>query len=106
VGEVREVDLVEDLAVGRRIGRSRIRLVALLVGVGEPAKRARVPGGVDRGVDNAVAEVEVPLRVGIEVREDRAEEAKDERDRRQEEERGEVGPFEPKSLVEAPADGF
>jgi len=91
VGEVGEVDLVEDLAVGGRIGLRRARPIASLVGVGEPTEGARSAPGVDRGVDDAVAEVEVALGMRVEVGEERAEEAEDERDQRQRGQRDEVG---------------
>jgi hypothetical protein len=96
VREVGEVDLVEDLAVGRRKGLCRASPVAALEGVGEAAQRPRRALGVDRRVDDAVGEVEVALRVGVEqVREERAEEAEDEGDQRQREQRVEVGPIQP-----------
>jgi len=91
VGEDGEVDLVEDLAVGRRQGRTRLRSVAALIGIGEAAERPRRALRVNRRVDDAVGEVEMVLRVGVEVGEERAEEAQDEGDQRQRDQRVEVG---------------
>jgi hypothetical protein len=91
VGEDGEVDLVEDLAVGRREGRPRLRSVAALVGIGKAAQRPRRAFRVDGRVDDAVGEVEVALRVRVEVGEERAEEAQDEGDQRQRDQRVEVG---------------
>jgi len=101
VGEVGEVDLVEDLAMGRRVGRGRAGPVAALVRVGEAAEGARRAGGVDGRVDDAVGEVEVVRRVRVEVGEERAEEAEDEGDERQRQERVEVGTFEAEPAGEA-----
>jgi hypothetical protein len=91
VGEDGEVDLVEDLAVGRRQLRRGRRPVATLEGIGESAERPRRATWVDRCVDDAVGEVEVTLRVGVEIGKERAEEAQDEGDQRQREKRVEVG---------------
>jgi hypothetical protein len=102
VREVREVDLVEDLAVRRGERLRRAGPVATLERVGETAERPRRALGVDRRVDDAVGEVEVVLRVGVEeVREERAEEAEDEGDQRQREQRVEVGAIQPKPVEEA-----
>jgi len=86
--------------VGGRIGRGRVGLVAALIRVGEAAEGSWRPPRVDRRVDDAVTEVEVPLRVRVEVGQERAEEANYEGDRRQDGERDEVGPFEPEPPVE------
>jgi hypothetical protein len=83
VGENGEVDLVEDLAVGRRQRCPRCGPVAALVGIGEAAERPRRALRVDGRVDDAVGEVEVTVGMGVEVREERAEEAEDEGDQRQ-----------------------
>jgi hypothetical protein len=101
VGEVGEVDLVEDLAVGRRVGLPRACAVAALVGVGEAAERARRPGRVDGRVDDAVGEVEVVGRVCVEVREERAEKAEYEGDQGQRQQRVEVVGFEPQPARES-----
>jgi len=101
VGEVGEVDLVEDLAMGRRVGRGRAGPVAALIGIGEAAEGSRRAGRVDGRVDDAVGEVEVVRRVGVEVGKERAEEAEDEGDERQRQERVEVGTFEAEPAGEA-----
>jgi hypothetical protein len=106
VREVREVDLVEDLAVGRRIGSRRVRLVAALVGVGKTAQRSGIAQRGRGRVDDAVAEAEVAGRVRIEVREEWAEKPEDEGDRRQDQQRDQVLALQPEPVVEPPAAAF
>jgi hypothetical protein len=107
VREVGEVDLVEDLAVRRRVRLRRAGPRAALEGIGETAQRARRALGVDRRVDDAVGEVEVVLRMGVEeVGKERAEEAQDEGNQGQREQRVEVGAIESEPAEQAAGSRF